>query len=105
MVYGRMQPFVPETEDIGAYLERLSLYFDENDIAKEKRVAVFLTVIGPANYTLLRGLVSPHSPKDKMLTELQDVLKAHFEPKLSLLLRDFGFTGDTKLRAKLLLSL
>ena len=56
--YGRMQPFVPGTETIVAYLERLNLYFEANDVAAAKRVAVFLTVIiGPANYSLLPRIV------------------------------------------------
>jgi hypothetical protein len=46
VVYGRMQPFVPETETISASLERLHLLFDANGTADTKKVSVLLTVIG-----------------------------------------------------------
>ena len=90
-VYGRMQPFVNDTESISAYLERLHLYFEANSIAAEKKVSVLLTVIGAENYTLLRGLVSPTLPKDKTFDELEAVLKAHFEPKALVIAERFRF--------------
>ena len=89
--YGRMQPFVPEAETVVAYLDRLNLYFEANEIAEAKRIAVFLTVIGPANYTLLRGLVPPANPKDKTLAQLQAALKAHYEPKTIVIAEQFRF--------------
>lgn len=91
VIYGRIQPFVPATESISAYLERLDLYFSANDVADGKRVSVLLTVIGPENYTLLRGLVAPAVPKDKSLEELKDILTAHFEPKALVIAERFRF--------------
>ena len=44
--YGRTDEFQPENKSIAAYLERVELFFSANDIAAEKRVPVFLSVIG-----------------------------------------------------------
>ena len=88
---GRMQEFEPDTESISAYLERLQLFFEANDIADGKKVSVLLTVIGRNNFSLLRNLLAPDSPKDKSLDDLTEVLKAHFEPKPLVIAERFNF--------------
>ena len=50
---GRLEPFDPEVESIVVYLERVELYFAANEIKADKRVPVFLNVIGRENYSLL----------------------------------------------------
>ena len=97
VVYGRMQSFVPSTESISAYLERLDLYFTANGIESEKQVPVLLTVIGPENYTLLRGLVAPAAPKDKTLEELKASLTNHFKPKTLVIAERFRFYRRTQI--------
>lgn len=44
---GSVGAFVPETETISAYVERLQLYLIANDIKDKKKVSVLLMVIGP----------------------------------------------------------
>ena len=53
--YGRIECFQPENETIGAYLERVELYFQANDIADGKKVSILLTSIGDTTYILLRS--------------------------------------------------
>ena len=61
---GNIEQFKPEEESITAYLERVELYFAANNINKgEKKVTVFLSVVGIQAYTLLRDSVSPAKPK------------------------------------------
>ena len=88
---GRMQEFEPETEPISAYLESLQMFFEANDIADAKKVSVLLTVIGKHNFSLLRNLVAPNVPKDKLFDELSKVLKTHFEPKKLVIAKRFNF--------------
>ena len=88
---GRMQEFEPDTESISAYLERLQMFFEANDIAAEKKVSVLLTVIGRQNFSLLRNLVAPESPKDKSFDDLTKLLKSHFEPKKLVIAERFNF--------------
>ena len=56
-------------------------YFDANSVAQDKKVAVFLTVIGAGNCALLSDHFAPYKPKDKSLDELIGVPKGHFEPE------------------------
>ena len=57
--YRRIDEFQPENESIAAYLKRVEPFFSANDIAAEKRVPVFLSVIGGRTYSLLRNLLAP----------------------------------------------
>ena len=59
---GHIGEFVPEVENVSAYLERLQLYITANSIPEEKKVSVLLTVVGAKVYSLLRSLVAPALP-------------------------------------------
>ena len=56
-------------------LHRVDLYFAANAMANEKKVAVFLSIIGHDTYSVLRGLLAPDKPADKDLTTLTDMMK------------------------------
>ena len=60
--YGRIKEFCPEEETTESYLERIELFFTANEIANEKKVAVFLSVVGSKTYTILRSLVALAMP-------------------------------------------
>ena len=68
------------------YLERMDLYFTVNEIAKGRRVAIFLSVIGAKT-----DLVSSVRIKDKGFEQFADVLKKHFEPKSFIIAKRFTF--------------
>ena len=76
----RMQEFEPDIESISAYLERLQMFFEVNDIAAEKKVQCY-SVISKQNFSLLQNLVTPATPKDESFDDLTTFLKTHFEPK------------------------
>ena len=80
-VFGRLEAFEPEGENISTYLERVELYFLANGIAEDKQASVLLTVIGMKNYGIIKSLVAPAQPKDKSYVELVATLKEHFQPK------------------------
>ena len=63
--YGRIKEFRPEEETIESYLEHIELFFTANEIATEKKVAVFLSVVGSKTYAILRSLVAPAKPSEK----------------------------------------
>ena len=79
---GKLDKFNPSNDLITAYVERVTLYFQANDITEGKQVSVFLSVIGVKTYSLLRNLITTALPKDKTLVELVEILKRHYEPKL-----------------------
>ena len=58
------------------------MFFAANGIVDDKKVPVFLSVLGGKIYALLRSLVSPSLPKEKTFVDLSEVLKKHFEPKV-----------------------
>ena len=62
-----------------------------NDVADEKKVAVFLSLIGSKTYSLLRNLVSPTRPQEKLYKDLVEVLKDHYEPKHIVIAERFHF--------------
>ena len=45
--FGKLGDFKPERESFVNYVERLEMYFTANDTDDDKKVAVFLSVIGP----------------------------------------------------------
>lgn len=84
--------FDPSREDFSAYYERVEQYFIANEIAEEKTMlAIFLTVVGPSTYQVLKDLLSPETPSSKKLVDLYKVLKKHYEPKRLVIAERFRF--------------
>ena len=79
--YGHIDQFRLENESIEAYLERVNIYFKANKISDEKKLSIFLSVVGGKIYSLLRDLLAPVKPKAKSFDELASKLKKHFQPK------------------------
>ena len=78
---GTIQEFDDEVELVTAYLEQVQLFMDANTIANEKKVAVFLSLIGSKAYEVLRNILGPEKPTSKSYEELRKVLKQHYEPQ------------------------
>ena len=66
-------------------------YINANDIAAEKRVALFLTLMGSEAYALLRNLCAPELPSRLSLEQLRYKMKEHLQPKPSILSERFKF--------------
>ena len=88
---GKLTEFDPKSDSMSAYVERVTLYFQANEVAEGKQVAVFLSAIGPKTYALLRSLVTPAVPKDKTFTQIVEILKKHFELKPLVIAERFNF--------------
>lgn len=74
----------PSEEEWPNYVERLEGFFDANGITDaDKKRSVFIAVVGPRSYNLLRNLVAPEKPKEKTLAQLIAVLTKHYNPALS----------------------
>ena len=89
--YGCLEKFLPESDSISSYLERVDLYFKANGIAEDKQVPILLSSIGAATYALLRDLVAPEAPGTLTLKKVSEVLTAHFEPKRNVIAERFYF--------------
>lgn len=77
-LFGIMGEFKTKKEPWSAYMERLAQFLEANDVAKGKKVAMLLIGMGATTYGLLRNLVQPNKPKDKMYDERVTVLKGTF---------------------------
>ena len=91
LTFGQIQEFSPVNETIGAYSERMELYFQANGVAEGRQVAAFLSIIRGKNYTLSRNILSPEKPSDKLLEDLFAALKRYFEPKRVVIAERFRF--------------
>jgi len=88
---GKVEEFQPKLESIVAYLERVELFFDANNIATGRRVPMFLSVIGSKNYSLLRNLLTPGKPSEASYDVLTAKLQDHFQSKKIVMAEQFHF--------------
>ena len=88
---GQVETFNADRESIAAYLERIDLFLAANAIPDDRKVPVFLTLIGGQTYALLRDLLSPVKPSVKTLAQLKETLKKHYEPKKIIMAERFRF--------------
>ena len=95
--YGQLSQFDSDQETMSAYLERVEIFFQANNIAEEKQVGIFLSLIGAKTYGLLRDLVAPAKPKEKTLAELTEALRTHFEPQPLIIAERFYFNQRNQL--------
>ncbi len=81
VLLGRLEDFDKSKEDWTQYAEHFFIANDIADVGKKK--SVFLAVVGPSTFSLLRNLVSPAKPGDKTFEELVALLQEHYNPKPS----------------------
>ena len=77
---GKIEEYKPDGKSIAAYLERAELFFAANNIEDDKKVTVFLSVLGASMYTPLRDLVAPTKPSEKSFAQLKELLKNTMNP-------------------------
>ena len=90
-IFGHVEEYRQEDELFSAYIERVKPFFTANGVENDKKVAVFLTIVGSKTYSLLRNLRSPTLPQDNTFDELEDALQKHFEPKPLVIAERFHF--------------
>ena len=89
---GKVEEFDSNREEWSQYVERLGHFFLANGITEEaKKRSVFLAVIGPTAYKLLRNLVSPAKPGVRPYEELIRVMTEHHNPTPSEIVQRYKF--------------
>lgn len=88
---GKVNEFTEGSESVENYVERLEQFFTANDIEDEKKVSVFLSVVGSSAYGVIRNLVQPALPKDKTYAQLVELMKSHYNPKPLIISERFKF--------------
>ena len=95
----KMSVFHAGKETWTSYSQRLGFYFSANDIEDPGlKQFILLTVCGPTTYQLLKSLLQPASPADKMYDELVQTLDNHFSPVPSPIVQHFQF--NTRIRKR-----
>ena len=84
-------PFSPEAETISSYLERINLFMAASGTADDKKVAVLLSSVGLAAYTVLRDLCRPELPETQTLAALTELLEKHYKAKPLVIAERFYF--------------
>ena len=79
------------TDDWEQYKERMEQFFSANQIDGERKVAVFLTMVGPQAYSLLSDLLAPHKPATKTYDVLVATMTRHLKPKSLVIAERFKF--------------
>ena len=77
---GNIGIFDEKSERFSDYVDRFEAYVAANEIDDDEKVNVFLAVIGPSTYKLLKNLCDPDNPNTKTFTRLSQLLQGHFEP-------------------------
>ncbi|XP_062604323.1 uncharacterized protein K02A2.6-like [Saccostrea cucullata] len=88
---GKLGEFSDGKETFVNYVERMEQYFEANEVKNEKRVAVFLSVVGPSTYGALKNLLQPALPKEKSFKDIVKTLTDYYMPKPLVISERFKF--------------
>ena len=79
------------------HIEQLEQYLVANDNSdRDEKRAILLSSVGASTYKLLRNLSSPDSPKDKHFNQLVKLVKDHYEPTSSVIVKRCYFNSEIK---------
>ena len=78
--FGRLEEFDGSSTDIDSCFERLHAFYRANNARDSAKVDVFISVVGPKTYKLLKSLTAPTLPSNKTIDELYQTLKWHVQP-------------------------
>lgn len=67
-------------DDFKSYMERMEQFFIVNEVPENRKVAMFITLIGPESYGILKDLISPESPANQTYARLVETLTKHYSP-------------------------
>ena len=74
------------------YIDRLSMYFEANDITDpaQKR-ATLIAEVGPTTYALFCKVLFPSKPTECTFQEINDAMKKHLQPTTSIIIERYKF--------------
>ena len=90
--HGSLSAFNPSTTNWQSYVDQLNYYFIANDIATDKKkVAVLLSLCGPATFKTICSLVDAERLKDIKYDDLVQTLSEHYDPVPSSIVQRYKF--------------
>lgn len=91
MQFGHVDEYKEAEEDSESYIEHFEQWLLANDISSEKKVSVFLSVIGAETYGMLKNIVTPMKLSERTYKELKAALPAHYRPQPLVITKHFNF--------------
>ena len=88
---GHVKAFLPESNCITMYLERIDLLITTNKVEKDRKSAVLLSFVGKNVYATQRDLLTLAMPQNKLFNELKEAFIANYEPKPTIIAKRFTF--------------
>lgn len=95
------QTFDEQNEDFQDYLDRLEIYFSmRTESTDDEKVKVFLNLLPPKIFKLVKNLCLPEKPNIKSYSELTELLLNHLDSKPGELAQQHRFLCGTRLERK-----
>lgn len=88
---GNIEQLNTNSDDVQDYFDRMEQFFLCNCVEDDKKVPLFLTLVGGETYKILKNLVSPDLPSTKTYVDLKTILLNHFKPKTLIIAERFKF--------------
>lgn len=80
-----------DQESFESYMERFEQFVIVNGVKEEKKVPLFLTVIGHKCYDILRSSLLPEKPASKTYEQLKKVLQDYYAPEKCIIAERYRF--------------
>ena len=102
MAHGTLREFDVNKESIDDFRQRFEFYCLANNIRdgdeaqRNRKKALFLTLVGQATFAKLRDLPSPREITDISLDDIMELLKAHYRPQIVEIAERFKFFKRTQ---------
>ena len=90
-VYGNVGVFDETLESFDDYRDRVEAFMKANKIAEAEKPNLFLSLIGPKTYKLLKDILSPAKPSEKNYAEIAKALSDHYKPRPLVIAERFKF--------------
>lgn len=98
---GNAPVYDADVEPWSHYVECLEQFFFGNRITDNaQKTGIFLSVVGPKTYGVLRSLLSPANPSTKMFEQFKKALKHQFSPRRSKILERYRFNSRVQHEAE-----
>ena len=87
MAHGTLQEFDANKESIEDFHQRFEFYCLANNVKegdeaqRNRKKALFITLVGQATFAKLRDLASPRAIADISLDDIVELLKTHYRPQ------------------------
>lgn len=94
---GTINEFNPDSEDFRLYVDRLENWFLANSVTEEKKVSVFLSMIGSKAYLVLNNLCMPLKPSKSTYAQLVAKLIHHYSPPRIIIAERYKFHQRSQL--------